>query len=95
MVVDIHEIGRKVIINAIGGIRNEHLHPARHGAHGNEIGILHTQQRERSALRAQAAHRINGGLRILEVIVEAAHQPLARSAGDGYREGVIFVAHTS
>ena len=43
----------------------------------------------------QAAHRIDGGLRILEVIVEAAHQPLARITGDGYCEGVIFVAHTS
>ncbi len=95
MIIDIHEIGGEVIINAIGRIRNEHLHPARHGPHGNEIGILHAQQSERSALGTQAAHRIDGGLRILEVIVEAAHQPLARSAGDGYREGVIFVAHTS
>ena len=95
MIVDIHEIGGEVIVDTIGGVRDEHLYPARHGAHGNKIGILHAQQRERSALGTQAAHRIDGGLRILKVIVEAAHQPLARVAGDGYREGVIFVAHTS
>ena len=95
MIVDIHEISGEVIINAISGIRNEQLYPARHGAHGNKIGVLHAQQRKRSTLGAEAAHRINRGLRVLKIIVEAAHQPLALSAGDSYRKGVIFVAHTS
>ena len=75
--------------------RTESTDPAGHGPHGNEVGVLDAEKGESCAFSAQGAHLGDGGLRVLKVIIEAAHDPLSLVAGDGNRERVIFVAHTS